>query len=53
MLNVVNTKYNKFVVAVAAAVVAGVNAYFGDNSQVVTVLVTVLGALGVYTVHNK
>lgn len=48
------TKYNKFLVAIAGAVVAGLFAYFGSDVPAwVNTLVAVLTALGVYGVPNK
>jgi hypothetical protein len=46
-------KYSKFYVALAAALVAGANQLWGVNSAYATLLVGVLGALGVYGVANR
>ena len=46
-------KYSKFIVAVVAAVVAGLTQYYGVDSTVVSTVVGVLGALGVYGVTNE
>ena len=46
------THYNKFLVA---AVAAGVSllTYFSVDSEIVQIVVTALGAVGVYAVPNK
>lgn len=47
------TKYNKFIVAIVGAVVAGLYSYYGAGNQLVQTVVAVVTALGVYTVPNK
>lgn len=47
-------KYNKFIVAIVGAAVAGLNLYFGEsNPEWVGILVAVVTALGVYQVPNR
>lgn len=46
-------RYNKFWIALAAAIVAGLNSYFGSNSEVVNIVTALLGAVGVYATPNK
>lgn len=45
-------KYNKLIVALVGAAVAGLNVYY-NSPDWVTMLVPVLTALGVYQVANK
>lgn len=47
------TKYNKFIVAIVGAVVAGLYSYYGAGNELVQTLVAVATALGVYGVANK
>ena len=46
-------KYNKFIVAGAAALIVVLIRHFGTANLYVQDVITVLGALGVYTVPNK
>lgn len=46
-------KYNKFIVAIVGAVVAGLYSYYGAGNEAVQTLVAVLTAFGVYGVANK
>lgn len=52
MKQVLSGKYNKFLVALATVVVAGLAQVYGDN-QWVQLLVGLAGAFGVYAVRNK
>lgn len=45
-------KYRKFLVAVVAVVLTGLNALYGSNPYV-QLAISVAGALGVYMVPNK
>jgi hypothetical protein len=47
------SKYSKFLVALATALVAGANQLWGVHSAAATLVVGVLGALGVYSVTNQ
>lgn len=46
------SKYNKFIVAIVAALVALVTIYFGAEPWV-PVLINFLGAIGVYIAPNR
>lgn len=46
-------EYSKFIVAIAAAVVSGLVAYYGEDTQLVQTVIAVLSALGVYSVSNE
>jgi phage shock protein PspC (stress-responsive transcriptional regulator) len=46
-------KYNKFWVALVAAIVAGLTQYYGQDSTIVSTVTGLLGALGVYSVSNR
>jgi uncharacterized membrane protein len=46
-------KYNKFIVAGIAGVVAVLNSLYGSGSEVVTIVIAIATALGVYAVPNK
>lgn len=46
-------KYNKFIVAIIAGVVAVLNSYYGSGSETVAIVIAVASALGVYAVPNK
>ena len=43
----------KFHVAIAGVVVAGLQLFFGESNEAVTLLITVLTAAGVYQVRNR
>jgi len=47
------SKYNKFIVAVVGAVIAGLNIFYGPENNLVTLAIAVATALGVYQVPNK
>jgi len=46
-------KYNKFIVAGIAGVVAVLNSLYGDANQTATIVIAIATALGVYAVPNK
>ena len=46
-------KYNKFIVAAVAGLVAVLNSLYGNGSEVVTIVIAIATALGVYAVPNK
>ena len=46
-------KYNKFIVAAVAALIAALNSLYGSGSEVVTLVIAIATALGVYAVPNK
>lgn len=46
-------KYNKAIVAVVGAVVAGLSMYYGSNNTTVQMVIALATALGVYAVPNK
>ena len=46
-------KYNKAIVAVVGAVVAGLTMYYGANNATVQIIVALATALGVYAVPNR
>lgn len=45
-------KYNKAIVAVVGAVVAGLYSYYGAGNELVQTFVAVVTALGVYQIRN-
>lgn len=47
------TKYNKFIVAAVAGLIAILNSLYGETSTVVTAVIAIAGALGVLAVRNK
>ena len=46
-------KYNKFIVAGVAGVVAVLNSLYGNGSEAATILIAIATALGVWVVPNK
>lgn len=46
-------KYNKFIVAGVAGVVAVLNSLYGNGNETVTIIIAIATALGVYAVPNK
>ena len=46
-------KYNKFIVAGVAGVVAVLNSLYGNGNDTATILIAIATALGVYAVPNK
>jgi len=46
-------KYNKFIVAGIAGVVAVLNSLYGNGNDTATILIAIATALGVYAVPNK
>ena len=46
-------KYNKFIVAGIAGVVAVLNSLYGPGNETVTIIIAIATALGVYAVPNK
>jgi hypothetical protein len=46
-------KYNKFIYAGVAGVVAVLNALYGNGNEAVTIVIAIATALGVYAVPNK
>ena len=46
-------KYNKFIVAGVAGVVAVLNALYGNGNETVTIIIAIATALGVYSVPNR
>ena len=46
-------KYNKFIVAGVAGVVAVLNSLYGSGSETVAIIIAIATALGVYAVPNK
>ena len=46
-------RYNKFIVALVTAVIAGLSNFYGPTNELVVLLVTLAGAFGVYAVPNR
>jgi len=46
-------KYNKLIVALVGAAVAGLYSYYGAGNELVQTVVAVVTALGVYQVPNR
>ena len=46
-------KYNKFIVAGVAGVVAVLNSLYGSGNEAVTIIIAIATALGVYAVPNR
>lgn len=46
-------KYNKFILAGVAGVVAVLNSLYGSGNEAVSIVVAIATALGVYAVPNK
>lgn len=46
-------KYNKFIVAAVAGVVAVLTSLYGVDSELVTTIIAIATALGVYAVPNR
>ncbi len=46
-------RYNKFIVAAVLATVAALNSIYGSGSELVTIIIAVATALGVYQTPNK
>lgn len=47
------SKYNKFLVAGVAGLVAVLNSFYGSGNEAVTIVIAIATALGVYAVPNK
>jgi len=46
-------KYNKFIVAAVAGVIAVLNSLYGSGSETTIIIIAIATALGVYSVPNK
>ena len=46
-------KYNKFIVAGIAGVVAVLNTLYGDGNDTVAIIIAIATALGVYAIPNR
>lgn len=46
-------KYNKAIVAVVGAIIAGLQLYYGNGNEVIQIAIALATALGVYATPNR